>query len=75
MEKAYPFRTTVPGAESLGTVCQLWPERHPECGGIRDAAGGYMSQTPAEYPTPMADDWAVLQAPHLAEREDEENEN
>ena len=33
-----------------------------------------MSQTPAEYPTPMADDWAVLQAPHLAEIEDEENE-
>ncbi len=68
------FCTTVPGAETLGTICPLWPERHPECGGIRDAAGGYTSKTLAEYPAPLADDRAVLQAPHLAEVEEEEAE-
>ena len=73
-EKAHLFCTTVPGAEALGTICPLWPERHPECGGIRDAAGGYLSQTMAEYPDPLADDWAALYAPHLAEVEEAEEE-
>ena len=33
-----------------------------------------MSQSLAEYPTSLADDWAALQAPHLAEIEDEKSE-